>query len=318
MSWSDELNINISQTLRFIPSFPDEPPQIRTRKLAPANALGLTSFGVRFDLSANDMDLLRDALLHLPVGCKRSFSASVSPQYSLVYHDQLPRKAAPAYQLYRNGRLLCRCVDRREFLERFSSIIALYVAEASRRRTFVRAGAVGWGGRAILIPGRSCSGKTTLVAELVRAGATYYSDEFAVLDKGGIVYPYACPLQIKTNGSAVQTRRSIEEFGGIAGQEPLPVGLVIVSTYKPEAKWRPRPVSPEVGLSKLLDNTASAKRSQAPALDTLKQVVSDAVIVRGARGEASQVVDWITAHFTSHEIEAHFEPPQRFLNRNSL
>jgi hypothetical protein len=316
VSLSDELDI--SQTLRFIPSFSDEPAQIRTRKFASADVLGLTSFGVRFDLSANDVDLLRDALLHLPVGCKRSFSCSVSPQYSLVRHDHLTRRAESAYQLYRNGRLLCRCGDRREFLERFSSIIALYVAEASRRRTFVRAGAVGWGGSAILIPGRSCSGKTTLVAELVRAGATYYSDEFAVLDKGGIVYPYACPLQIKTNGSACQTRRSIEEFGGIAGQEPLPVGLVIVSTYKPEAKWRPRPVSPEVGLSKLLDNTASAKRSPTTALDTLTRVLSDAVIVRGVRGEACQVVDWITAHFTSHEVGAHFESPQRFQNRSSF
>ncbi len=317
MSLSDELDI--SQTLRFIPSFSDEPAQIRTRKMPPADVLGLTSFGVRFDLSANEVDLLRDALLHLPVGCKRSFSSSVSPQYSLVRHDHLPRKAESAYQLYRNGRLLCRCGDRREFLERFSSIIALYVAQACRRRTFVRAGSVGWGGRAILIPGRSNSGKTTLVAELVRAGATYYSDEFAVLDKGGIVYPYACPLQIKTNnGSPGQTRRSIEEFGGIAGQEPLPVGLVIVSTYKPEANWRPRPVSPEVGLSKLLDNAATAKRSRATALDTLTRIVSDTVIVRGVRGEASQVVDWVSAHFASHEVEANFQSTQWFPNRSSF
>jgi hypothetical protein len=35
---------------------------------------------------------------------------------------------------------------------------------------------------AILIAGRSFSGNTTLAAELVRAGATYYSDEFKVVD----------------------------------------------------------------------------------------------------------------------------------------
>ena len=43
---------------------------------------------------------------------------------------------------------------------------------------------VTWGrGRAIVIPGRTFSGKSTLVAELVRAGATYYSDEYAVEDE---------------------------------------------------------------------------------------------------------------------------------------
>ncbi len=32
------------------------------------------------------------------------------------------------------------------------------------------------------------TGKTTLVKAMVEAGATYYSDEFAVLDKEGLVF----------------------------------------------------------------------------------------------------------------------------------
>jgi hypothetical protein len=34
----------------------------------------------------------------------------------------------------------------------------------------------------------SYSGKTTLVSELIRAGATYYSDEYAVIDERGRVH----------------------------------------------------------------------------------------------------------------------------------
>jgi hypothetical protein len=152
----------------------------------------------------------------------------------------------------------------------------------------------------VLIPGRSFSGKTTLVAELVRAGANYYSDEFAVIDRPGMVYPYARPLQVREGGSRRQTQRPVEEFGGTAGIQPLPVGIVIVSSYAPGARWRPRQLSPGIGLLEILDNTVSARRSPAIVLATLKQVVSEALVVRGVRGEASQVVEWITENFETY------------------
>ena len=56
------------------------------------------------------------------------------------------------------------------------------VARHSHQMLFVHAGVVGWRGLAIVLPGRSRTGKSTLVAELVLRGAVYYSDEFAVLD----------------------------------------------------------------------------------------------------------------------------------------
>ena len=66
----------------------------------------------------------------------------------------------------------------------------MHLAERARNRIFIHAGVVGWQGRAIVIPGRSFSGKSTLVAALLQAGATYYSDEFAVLDGRGYVHPF--------------------------------------------------------------------------------------------------------------------------------
>ena len=71
------------------------------------------------------------------------------------------------------------------------------IAEVARNRVFVHAGVVGWKGRAIVIPGRSYSGKSTLVSELIRAGAAYYSDEYAVFDSRGRVYPFAKPLEMR-------------------------------------------------------------------------------------------------------------------------
>lgn len=279
----------------LIPSFRDT--FDHSLPLQEENTLCLSAFGVCFALYANQLALLNEALHYLPLDCKKALDTPGSPKYSLMHCVESRGKVGPGYRLDRDGRPLFRCADRRELLERFRSVVALHVAETSPVRTFVHAGVVGWGNQAILIPGRSFSGKTTLVAELVRAGATYYSDEFAVLDKRGMVYPYAQPLQIREGSSHRQTEHPVEALGGTAGTQPLPVGMVVVSKYEPGAQWRPRPLSQGIGLLKLLDNTVSARRAPAVALSTLKHVVMHATIVRGLRGDASQTVKWIAEHF---------------------
>jgi hypothetical protein len=99
-------------------------------------------------------------------------------------------------------------------LEALESDLHRSVAERARRWCFVHAGVVGWRGRVIVIPGRSHSGKTTLVAEWLRAGALYYSDEYAVFDAMGRVHAYAKPLSLRQNGAA--TRYAVEALGGRA------------------------------------------------------------------------------------------------------
>ena len=47
----------------------------------------------------------------------------------------------------------------------------------------VHAGAVLWYGRALLFPGTTHAGKSSLVAELLRKGAVYLSDEYALSEK---------------------------------------------------------------------------------------------------------------------------------------
>ena len=71
------------------------------------------------------------------------------------------------------------------------------MAEFARRRVFLHAGAVAWNGLGIVIPGGTMSGKTSLVRELLQAGALYYSDEYAVLDDLGRLHPYPQPLGVR-------------------------------------------------------------------------------------------------------------------------
>ena len=99
-------------------------------------------------------------------------------------------------------------------LEALERDLQLYVAEQALRRVFVHAGVVGWRGRAIVIPGRTMSGKTTPVRALARAGATYYSDEYAVLDERGRVHPYLKPMSIQENGGGRPKKILPEALGG--------------------------------------------------------------------------------------------------------
>ena len=155
----------------------------------------------------------------------------------------------------------------------FESNLQLYVAEHARRRTFIHAGVVGWRGCGVVIPGRSFSGKTTLVRELVRAGATYYSDEYAVLDGRGLVHAFPKPLGIRDESSTKQTKQRAEAFGGRTGVTPLPVGLIVSSHFK----------------LALLANAVPARRDPGRTLATLRRVVLGAQVLRGIRGDAAEV-----------------------------
>jgi hypothetical protein len=122
-------------------------------------------------------------------------------------------------------------MDFNQVLETLEAHLDLIVAAEARRRLFVHAGVVGWRGRAILIPGPSGSGKTSLVAALIRAGATYYSDEYAVFDPRGRVHPYPRPLSIR--GEPGEPRRPVpaSDLGARTGVVPLPVGLTVVTQH---------------------------------------------------------------------------------------
>ena len=176
-----------------------------------------------------------------------------------------------------------------QLLDILESDLRMYVAEFARRRLFVHAGVVGWHGQAIVVAGRSYSGKTTLVRELVRAGATYYSDEYAVFDARGYVYPYPTPLSIREVPDSPPRRYPVEELGGVQGLKPLPVGMVLLGRYRERARWRPRPLSPGRAVLQLLTNTVAARQRPDGALATLLGVVAHARVLQGVRGEAEPI-----------------------------
>jgi hypothetical protein len=254
--------------------------------------MAFISYGVRVGVRVNDPAALPRVLERLPPGWKPARSPVVSRLYSLIVGGAGTRSGVRRFNLlYMDAVRLARTPELDPVLETFESDLQLYVADTAPRRLFVHAGAVGWRGKAIVIPGRSFTGKTTLVAALVKAGATYYSDEYAVLDTRGRVHPYARLLSVRERGAFEKAKRyAVETLGGRPGVTPLPVGLVLVSEYKPNARWRPRQLSPGKGALALLAHTVPARRRPERALRTIQQVVSRAPVLKGLRGEAEAVV----------------------------
>lgn len=256
--------------------------------------ISFQAFGVRAGVRVNSPDALDQIRECLPPGWKPSSSPVVERLYSLKVGGESTRPNLRRFHLlYGNVVRMGRSFDLASLLQLFESDLQMYVAEAAPRRVFVHAGVVGWRGRAIMIPGRSFSGKSTLVAELVRAGASYYSDEYAVLDSSGRVHAYPRKLALREVGSEYPQRLTVESLGGLCGVRPLPVGLVVVTKYKEGARWRPRVLSSGLGALALLDNTISIQSKPEVALPLLKQLASDATILKSARGEAKDVVDSI-------------------------
>jgi hypothetical protein len=266
------------------------PEMAKVDRLGWVAGFSLRSFGVDIGIRSNDPQTLQRIVEHLPPYWENINTPAVDRVYSILHRYGTRAGSRRLSMVYMNGQRLARSDDLNELLSAFESNIRLYVAEFAKDRVFVHAGVVGWKGQAIVIPGRSYSGKSTLVAALVRAGATYYSDEYAVIDPDGRVHPYFKPIELRAEGTYRQAKFDVSLMGGHVGTESLPIGLVLMTKYKKDAAWRPRKLTSGKAVLELLDNTVSARRDPESALSALRQVVADAEAVKGLRSEADQTV----------------------------
>ncbi len=150
--------------------------------------------------------------------------------------------------------------------------------EAIRRQDHIlhlHSGALVRKGRLVLLPGPSGSGKTSLVARLMAAGCTYFSDEVVLLDSvTGLVRPVPLSLCIKAGGEGMLApyfpdlstlplhhREDDKEVRYLppsaasraapdAGETPA---LLIFPRYRPGAPLELRPVTRSAALGRLLD-----------------------------------------------------------------
>jgi hypothetical protein len=250
--------------------------------------LGLYGVRVHITAPAELLDDIRGRLAYAPeVLPDQEAAAAIESSARVGLHMDVASLAGGKYLLSRDREELLRTTAA-EAIDYLETQVRQQVSMRSPEKVFMHAGVVGFRDRAVVVPGLSHSGKTTIVAALLRSGASYLSDEYAVLDTEGLVHPFAKPLSIRSaNGEP--RNFPVETLGGTAAESPLPVGLVVLSTYREGAVWRPSRLSEGDALLKLLRHTAQTRERPADSLAALKRVIEGAVVLSGERGEASEV-----------------------------
>lgn len=145
--------------------------------------------------------------------------------------------------------------------------------------TFVHAGAVEIDGVAVVFPGRSRWGKSTLVSSLVDQGCGYLSDEYAVVSPEGFVFPLSKPIRLRRGDKAeYRTLQGVSAPGG------LPCGAVILTRFEDGASWDPEIISRGTAVLGLLTSTLQTRDVPDQVLEALNGLVQNAVCCQGVRG----------------------------------
>jgi hypothetical protein len=242
------------------------------------------SFGVPLRVCASTEDVLARIEPHLPLERTDGGSVLTARRLGIVSEDDL------TFSVY-NATV---CVSDRGDLDlalvTLEDQVRSYISLHAPGFVFVRAGVVGYGGHTLVIPGDAFSGKTTLVAALVRAGARYYSDEYAVIDADGRVHPYANAHPLANAGpDGAQVAVNSQEHIAAAGREPLPVGLVAVTHFIPGAEWLPATVTGAAAAVELLGYTPTITTRPEDAMKAITRALDGASMLKGERGEADEV-----------------------------
>ena len=255
--------------------------------------LAFESHGLRIGIQFGDAPELAERVDFLPPGATPVAPVNLDRVYSIA---RLEESRSP---LTRAGLHILADGELPEFtgsyrdpertLTALEDQIERYVAEFSVEHLFVHAGVVSWRGRAIVIPGRSHAGKSTLVRGLVHAGATYYSDEFAVLDWQGMVHPYQRKLSLRAGPYGPTGRIEMREDRE-QSLPPVPVGLVALLTYRSDSPWEIETITGAAAIMAMCDHTLAIRRRPADTFAILGAVEREATVIQGTRDEAEQAI----------------------------
>ena len=221
-----------------------------------------------------------DILEHVPSG--RSFAAEWPP--ALVY-SLTPAGGPHVLQpdthhvLYRGATWLAGSKDRRVVLKQLLSDITLEVAQRAPRWSVFHAGAVTWGDAGIVLAGPSGSGKSTLVAALLRLGATYYSDEVALIDGRGRLHPFLKPVWLYLNRPdelGHKTAVHPASLGARSGTHACPVRMVAFPEWRAGSRVRARLMPRSTAALALFSNGFTSERRPGRTLRHATRAVESA------------------------------------------
>ena len=261
--------------------------------------LNFEAFGVGISLECNVPEILLKIKAVLPDVIPENLTfknLSVAEHIFVIEFEDISKK----FYISKNGEELTWYHDKDNLIEYLCSQIRITVAEFAASKVFLHAGAVGWKDSAIIIPGKSYSGKTTLVSELIRYGAEYYSDEYAVLDEDGYLHPY--PKMLSMRGiidDFEQVDTPPDVFGAKIGKKKIPVGLILITEFRANARWKPQILKPGEGVMEILQHTIPIRFKPEFTLNVLNKTLSRAIIAKTRRDDAKLTIPLILDFFES-------------------
>jgi len=255
------------------------------------------AFGVRVGVTVDDGDIASRIATIVPPQSRPCDPSAVEQHFSVVTTDGLSftvrydvRDGVLAHPLQSESYVVSKA-DPELALGLLDTHVHGVVAFRAPDYVFIGAGVVGFEDRAIVIPGMALSGKTTLVAALVRAGCVYYSDQYAVIDDRGWVHPYARRRWPHTPEDQWLAANQVDLASSVAGEAPLPVGAVVATSYWPGAEWRPKPLSRGEGLLALLSHAVAAQHRTPHVMHAINRALDQQpVMIASDRHEADGVV----------------------------
>lgn len=242
-------------------------------------SLGLHEYGVQLNLESPDLSQVQLQSV-LMTGWRSRDPLDDAPVCQLF-------QGAERWEFRDGDRLLAQHRELPRFLAAVGSQLQRYFAEFSSDPIFVHAGVVVWKDRAMLFPGASYSGKSTLVHELVGAGASYFSDEYALLDaQTGRVRAF--PRELALRGP-----ERLVNLPSNSPPEGVPLGSVWELRYTPGATLQVAETTLGQGILSLIGNTVRARDLGPILLPAFERGIREARCFKGIRGEVQDCLQQI-------------------------
>ena len=185
--------------------------------------------------------------------------------------------------------------DYRYILEYLEYTIYTLLVDRLRDYYLIHAGVVAHDDKAILLPGRSGGGKTTLIAGLLKNSFRYLTDEIGVIDPHTLeVYPFPKPLNMKIGSLSLfdnfqpemevikKNEMSIEDkihhvfvnSGSVrAIDKPVAVGDIVFVRYNPNEKSTLTSISRANAIFELARCSFNHYRFKEKAIEILESLV---------------------------------------------
>lgn len=154
----------------------------------------------------------------------------------------------------------------------------------------VHAGAVSLKGKALLIPGSTHAGKSSLVAELIRRGGELLSDEYALVDEEGRIHSYPRPMLLR-NGSPQQSLVLPQDLNASFAHRPVPARWIMALDYDPQTGWNIKEISQGEAVMLLLCNTPHEMEQSPQMISYFSRLAAQVVCYSGTRGDVADAAD---------------------------